>query len=564
MGRKKTHRRATAGNPQQLWDTAVAAYERGDLRRARNAVGPLVERGVAPGEPYLLAGLVEARLGQWQAAEPLLRRALERLPDRIEGWIALGNVRRMQGHADQAAAAYQEALKRQPDSVEALNNLAIAYEDMRLDIAALECHERVLALAPEYENALRSRPPLLARLRRGEEARAAYEELVQRWPGDAVLRLELAELLEKANRPDTAVEWLPDPDDLPNPSAIARAEALRARLTARSGDVEAALECLAAARRRTGRDVLGYDEGRLLDRLDRPDAAMRAFQRANDARAKEWRFRRLRDQQLLEYVEHKIRAGFAPAAEGRDQAAGNDHGPVFLVGLPRSGTTLLDRMLSAHPSIQVLEEYEALRPAEKVLADSGSPAEARAAYFEFLDRHVTLEPGRLIVDKNPLHAVHLDVVPRIFPGSRVILALRHPYDAALSCWMQNFAPSPVSIHFLEMESTAVFCARMLEMMRLFETHYAARAVRVRYEDLVADFRQVVTRTLDAIGLGWDEGVAGYAGITDRVGLITTPSYERVTRGIDDSAVDRWRRYEPWLGAFRKHLAPLLPAFGYAE
>lgn len=560
----KANRRAPWGAPHQLWDAAVAAYERGEFRRARNAVAPLVEQGVAEGEPYLLAGLVEARLGHWKTAEPLLRRATQRLPERIEGWVGLGNAQRIQGRADEAAAAYREALKRRPDSVEALNNLAVAYEDMRLDIAALECHERVLDLAPGYENALRSRPALLARLGRGTEARTAYEDLIRRWPEDATLRLELAELLEKANQPGTSVEWLPDTEALPNPVAMARAEALRARLLARGGDLEGALERLVAARQRTGRDVLGYDEGQLLDRLGRPDEAMRAFRRANTARSKEWRFRRLRNQELLEYLEHKIRRGLEPASSPDAADSGGENAPVFLVGLPRSGTTLLERILAAHPSVQVLEEYEALRPAEAVLAANGTPAEARAAYYEHLQSHVSIKPGRVVVDKNPLHTIHLDVVPRVFPSATVLLALRHPYDAALSCYMQNFAPSPASVHFLELEPAAILCARLLEMIRLFESGYSERVVRIHYEDLVADFREVVMHVLTTIGLTWDERVAEYADTTARADLITTPSYEQVTRALDASAVHRWRRYDAWLGPIPEHLAPLLPVFGYTE
>jgi len=566
MARGKTRKgkqRSPPASPEAAWRDAVAAYERGELHRARNAVAPLLEHGVTAGEPYLLAGLVEARLAVWDRAEPLLQEATSRLPEREDGWIALGNVRHTQGDAMGAAAAYRELLARRPDHVEALNNLGVAYEAMRYDVGALECFDAVLGRIPDHENALRSRPTLLARLGYGEAARHAYEDLLTRWPDDVGLRLAYAELLEQANEPDAAWAELPSGEAVAADfGARARREGLRARLTARAGDPEAALAMVAQARRDTGDDTLGYDEGRLLDRLGRYDEAMHAFTRANAARAQQWSFRRLRDQDFLAFVEDKAARGIEATEIAEAEPA--EAAPVFLVGLPRSGTTLLDRILAAHPQVQVLEEYEALRPAEQALTVGEGAAAVRRAYWAFLERHVALEPGRVIVDKNPLHTVHLDIVQRVFPGARVIVAHRHPYDAALSCFMQDFAPSPVSIHFLDRASTARLCARLLDLLGAYEAAHPATVVPVRYEGLVVDFEASASRVLNALGLDWDEAVADFQQSTARAGLITTPSYEQVTRGLYRSAVERWRRYPDWLEPVRAHLRDRLAPFGYGE
>ncbi|PSQ92161.1 MAG: hypothetical protein BRD57_03265, partial [Proteobacteria bacterium SW_6_67_9] len=175
-----------------------------------------------------------------------------------------------------------------------------------------------------------------------------------------------------------------------------------------------------------------------------------------------------------------------------------------------------------------------------------------------------LEPGRVIVDKNPLHTVHLDIVQRVFPGARVIVAQRHPYDAALSCFMQDFAPSPVSIHCLERASTARLCAGLLDLLAAYERAHPETVVPVRYEGLVVDFEASASRVLNALALDWDEAIADFQHATGRAGLITTPSYEQVTRGLYRSAIERWRRYADWLEPFRAHLSDRLVPFGYGE
>lgn len=569
MARRRTSGKGTkggkapAGDPQARFRRAVADYEAGRYRQARKALAPLLDLPDPEGYITLLAGLVDAALGDWKAAEKRLAAAVERLPRRVEGWLGLGNARRMQGDPDGAAEAYREALALQPDNAAAWNNLGIVRADTRRDHDAIACFERALELAPEYDEAARGRAEALARVARFEAAQAAYEDLLRRHPDDGELALARAELLERANRGDEALEGLPPADTLKQPGLLARREALRARLLMRDGDLDGALEVVRAARRRTREEGLGCLEGMLLDRLGQPEAAMKAFGRGNAARMRLPACRRLQRQRLPEYLDHKIAQGVEPCSE--DAAATSERTPVFIVGLPRSGTTLLDRMLDSHPDIQVLEEPESLRMAEAVIAAGGSVAEARERYWHYLDDTIGLDPARVIVDKNPLHVLHLDQVPALFPRATVVLSLRHPYDAALSCYMQDFALNPATVHFLELESTAGLCARLLRMMEGFERACPERVHRIRYEDLVTgEYRAPLEGLLNAIGLSWHDDVDGFTERASQSGIIKSASYEQVTRGLYTSAVERWRRYEEWIEPFRRELGPMLEYWGYKE
>lgn len=570
MNRKRPHRRtpgdppaiARGRDPARLWRTAVEAYEGGAPAKARRALRPLLDHPAADGLTFLLAGLVEAQLGDWRRAEKLLAKALETLPDRVEGWLTLGNARHALGRMDEAREAFKEAVDRAPHNAQAWNNLAVVNEDMGRLRDALDCYDRALEAAPGFAQALRGRAATLAQLRRFDEAKQAYEDLLARCPDQVELRLAYAEFLEQANRPEEAARYLPEPGTLKDKSADARAENLRAQLLTRDNRLETALEGLEQAHRRTGMQFLGFREGAVLDRLGRYQDAMAAFKRANKARAAQKDYQRLLAQPLDEYLRHKLETAIEIPDGGRGDRRPDHRQPVFVTGLPRSGTTLLDRMLDAHPDIQVLEELEGLRMAEAAIAEGAGAGEARRLYWEFVGRHVDLRESATIVDKNPLHVMHLDVIPTLFPGARVIFVLRHPYDAALSCFMQDFNPGPVTARFLALESTAALCAQFLRLMSQYESAVPATVTRVRYEDLVTDFRGEVTRVLGDMGLEWHESIENYSGIAARSAPIMTASYEQVTRALYRSSVQRWKHYDEWLGPFHEALGGILADFGY--
>ncbi len=558
--RNKAPRSVRNADPARLWQDAVNAYQQGNPARARRALGPLLEHPAADATTFLLAGVVEAQLEHTERAVDLLEKAVELSPESTEAWLSLGNVLHAQGRMEDAARAFKEAATRAPDNAEAWNNLGVVQEDTGHTRDALDSYNRALEVDPGFVNALRRRAPVLGRLRWFEQAREAYEDLLRRFPDDPVLRVDFAQFLEQANRPDEAWAYLPEPGQAGSKSEEARVEYLRAQLLVRKGELDTALEGLRAARERTGEDFLCYREGLILDRLGRYGEAMAAFERANRATAGQHDYKRLLSQPVPDYLRRKIEAGIQAPAPGEPGQDGT--GLVFITGLPRSGTTLLDRMLAAHPDIQVLEELEGLHMAEAALAGGAAPDEARREYWEFVNRHVDLRPGATIVDKNPMHVMHLDVLPRLFPRARVVFMLRHPYDAALSCFMQDFDPGPVTARFLDLGGTAAVCAQFLELMRLYESACPEQVTRVRYEDLVIDYQEEVKRVLDALGLDWHEGIEDYAGIAARSAPIMTASYEQVTRRLYRTSLERWRHYEKWLAPFHDELGKHLATFGY--
>jgi Sulfotransferase family len=248
--------------------------------------------------------------------------------------------------------------------------------------------------------------------------------------------------------------------------------------------------------------------------------------------------------------------------------------PVFLVGFPRSGTTLLDQMLSGHPGIDVLEERDTLQDVlkEHALSDAGLEAflrldaasleRRRQLYWrrvaEFMGER---DEDKLFVDKLPLNSVFMPLMRRLFPGARFLFALRDPRDVVLSCFMQSFTLNEAMRHFLSLQETAAYYTAVMRVGADSLERLPAAAHRVRYEDVVEDTEGEARRLLGFLGIAWEPKVLDFQE-TARWRRINTPSYHQVAQPIYASAKRRWRRYEDQLGLVMSVLEPFVKRFGY--
>jgi hypothetical protein len=289
------------------------------------------------------------------------------------------------------------------------------------------------------------------------------------------------------------------------------------------------------------------------------DLRRRYHPATGDGMRVEW----LIDQPELDPVVHRQRA-----------TAAADESPVFIVGFPRSGTTLLDQMLDAHPSLQVLEERPALEAVvaelgrlpgayPAALADCTGPAldALRQVYWDAADRHIARQPGRRLVDKYPFNLVRIHLGMTLFPRAKWVFAVRHPCDVVLSCFMQNFGFTDTTHGFWSLEQTASIYAQVMGLWLEQRQRLAPDCLDLRYEDLIADFEANARRLLEFLDLPWDPRVLAYYEHA-RTRRIATPSYAQVVQPIYRSAQNRWLNYRPWFAAVESRLAPLAQRLGY--
>jgi len=230
------------------------------------------------------------------------------------------------------------------------------------------------------------------------------------------------------------------------------------------------------------------------------------------------------------------------------QRIGSPKVPVFLVGYPRSGTTLLDTILSSHPDITVVEE----KPMVNAVLSGGD-------YFQELEKHIDLsEIKGLLVDKLPLNIVHSLEIKSYFPEAKFILALRHPCDCVLSSFMQNFGANEAMANMLKLEDAAYLYHKAMTIWK--ET--GVEGYVIKYEDVVSDLERTIKPLLDYLGLEWTESITNYAETARLRGRINTPSYHQVVRPLYKTSIERWINYQKYMEPVLPILLPWAEYWGY--
>jgi tetratricopeptide (TPR) repeat protein len=249
--------------------------------------------------------------------------------------------------------------------------------------------------------------------------------------------------------------------------------------------------------------------------------------------------------------------------------------PVFIVAFPRSGTTLLEQALDAHPMLQTMDEQPFLQNAVDDLIEQGvvypeglaaaneaQLAQARARYWALARRKVRLEPGQRLLDKNPLNLLRLPAMRRLFPNARIVLAIRHPCDVILSCFMQHFRAPEFALLCRDPVTLATGYRRAFDFWYLNLALLRPAVHEVRYESFVTDFAAQVRAVSEFLDLPWAEGMLAPAEHAQRKGFISTPSYAQVVQPVNGRAVGRWTAYRKHLSGVLPHVRPYLERWGY--
>ena len=263
-----------------------------------------------------------------------------------------------------------------------------------------------------------------------------------------------------------------------------------------------------------------------------------------------------------------------PVAGWKEPAANDAGGIAFLVGFPRSGTTLLDRMLRAHPDIEVLEEKSLFSLLHQdwsepgtleVLADVNEAQiiDARKIYRRGMSGHRRQPQRSLGIDKLPLNLAYLFLIHRLFPEAPVIFLQRHPMDACISCYFQAFELEASMGYFLDIEQTARYYDAVMQVAALSMDQVDSPPHRMLYEDLVAEPKDELTALLNYVDLEMHDSMLDYRqqGGTE---TSNTPSYQQVSQPLHTRSIGRWRHYSTQLESSLSLLKPWVKRFGYQE
>jgi tetratricopeptide (TPR) repeat protein len=593
----------------------------GDTTIACNLIAALIESGdhadaldvatreLAFSDPTLRVaryrGFLAQALERFEDAVEAYEHVIQRVPGDFESWNNLGNARSATGDLAGSVAALERAVELDPKAPPTRLNLASA---LRAADRATEA-EQVLRAAvedfPEDARALHELYVQYKREARQEEALPVLEAAVARDPDNANLQLKLGvecglvkrtEDAERAFRKAIALDPLlvdaymglviqyehtNREDEFPALIALAESNGLdqgalafmRAMEHRRAKRFQEGLESLSLVPTSIEPERSAHVRATLLDRLGRTDEAFAAFEETNRLHEASPTEPVRRAAELRDEIRAEIQT-LTPewvASWSAANPAPDRPDPVFLVGFPRSGTTLLDTILMGHPGTVVLEEQPPLNLVDKAIGglagigalDEAGIIKARADYFAEVGKIQALAPSSLLIDKSPLFLHKAPLIQRLFPNARFILALRHPCDVLLSCFMSNFRLNSAMSNFVRLEDAAEFYDLTFRHWERSRALFPLNVHGIVYERLVENVEAEVRPLFDWLGLEWHEEALDHRRTAKARGLITTASYSQVTEPIYQRAAGRWERYRAHLEPILPILKPWVDKFGYS-
>lgn len=314
-----------------------------------------------------------------------------------------------------------------------------------------------------------------------------------------------------------------------------------------------------------------------LDRQGRIDEAFATYVAENEERGRAISGDRFFDvAALVEGVSEHFSRTY-PGRWTLESAGPDDGGPypehVFLLGFPRTGTTLLEQVLFAHPDVATLEESDTLDgAAERYLLDGPSRdrftalsgaalAEERRIYWQKVRCHSPRSGARIFVDKLPLNTIKLPLIAKLFPQAKIILAVRDPRDVVFSCFRRHLPLNASTAPFLSLDKTARFFDRVMTLANLCRERLPLGFHVHRHEAFVADFRTELRALCDFLGLSWTDAFDDFASVA-RQRAIKSVSAPQVRRGLYGDGEGHWRRYRHHLDPVLSLLEPWVEMFGY--
>lgn len=606
-------RHLRAAHDARRSDTTIACnliavlIDKGDPAAALEVATPELARADATLRIARYRGYVAQSLERFDEAVAAYEHVVAREPADFESWNNLGNARSATGDLDGSVVALERAMALEPLAPPTRLNLAVALRSVERGEEAEALLKRTAEEFPEDARALHELYVQYKKEGRQDDAMPAIEAALERDPENANLQLKfgvecgLVSRIEEAEQAfrkvialdpsvtdayiGLAVQYEHSNREEELAPLIAQAEAngvaegplafIRGLEYRRAKRFEEALANLALVPPEIEPERTSHFRGQILDRLGRPDEAFEAFSATNRMHQESPTRPLVRSAALRDRLREEIGlltpewAASWPAAE----SGGAHPDPVFLVGFPRSGTTLLDTILMGHPDTVVLEEQPPLNHCDKRIGgmaaipglDAAAVADTRRFYFDEVAKvaPAPLAPGRMLVDKSPLFLSKAVLIQRLFPNARFILALRHPCDALLSCFMSNFRLNDAMANFLRLEDAAEFYDLTFRHWERARELFGLNVHTIVYERLVEDVEAEVRPLFDFLGLAWRDEALDHRKTAKARGLITTASYAQVVEPIYKRAAGRWEGY-------RRHLEPILPVmrpwaqkFGYS-
>ncbi len=577
-------------------DLAVALeYHRsGELEEAASRYRDVLQRDPDQPDALHLLGVIAYQQGKQEEAADLIGKAISQNPSVADFHLNLGNVHLARGSAERAVVCYNEALRLNPGDPTVHNNLGNALSSQGDFQSALQCYKKALVLNPNSAITNNNLGTAWKELGRYDAAIACYRRALELAPGLVEALVNLGSAYHLKGDLESAVTSCQKALEIKPESTEARFNL--GNILQEQGDFDGARVQyesvlrldpyhakthynLSLSRKYTSSDS-SHGE-RIASMLNKPDLSEKdriylqfaLGKISSDCGSYDDAFKHYREANQMarpafnreghaRYITRVVET-YAPEFFKLKGFGGSDsERPVFVVGMPRAGTTLVEQVISSHPRIEGAGELSDLdmiganlpktlsvsRPYPDCIAWLDERT-ARALAESYLERlRLVSESALRVVDKMPTNYLHLGLIAVLFPRARIIHCQRDPMDVCLSCYFQYFS---TQLNFtFDLVDLGFYYRQYERLMAHWRRVLPVPLLEIRYEDLVQNHEEISRRLVDFCGLEWDERCLEF--YNNRRPVKTASSWQ-VRQPIYATSVARWKPYERYLESLREAL-----------
>ena len=566
---------------KQIWHLVLnLKMEVKDFKNTIAIAEQMVQYNPLDEKIFASIALCHHKLKNYIKAELFFKKAISIKPDYAEAWVNLGLAVKDQGRLDNAIEAFKKAISIKPDFAEAYNNMGTVLKDLEKLDEAIEAFKKAISIKPDFAEAYNNMGTVLKDLEKLDEAIEAYNKalsiksnLVEAWSNGA-------EALEAWNKLNHLEIWL---DKAFNSFETVPADLrfLKSKMLWRKKKYEQTSCLIEDIKFETISEIRKQDylqlKAKCFEKFQRFGEAYKCFAESNSFAKNSKQYLSCGSEQYFQNLKDelvKLKSSLHKTSKAPSLVK-PEFSPIFLVGFPRSGTTLLDTILRSNSKISVVEEKGMLSAARNFLnknchydfiVELIPPKliiEGQKVYEEELKKYIKkTTTNSVFIDKLPLNLLQAPLINQLYPDAKFILALRHPMDTILSCWMQNFRLNEAMANMVDLDRIVEFYCIAMETFKICRTNYNFNIHEIRYEDLINNFHKESKAVVEFLNLQWEPEMENYQNTALKRGHINTPSYSQVIQPIYKDAQFRWLNYQKHLEQYLDQVKPWISEFGY--
>jgi len=472
-------------------------------------------------EAHSSLGNVLQELGRPKEAIAHHKQAIAVRPDYAEAHSNLGNALKELGRPEEAIAHYEQALAIQPDFAMAHYNLGISLDELGRPKEAIKRYEQALAIKPDYAEAHNNVGNALDELGRQEEAITHYEQALAIRPDYAEAHRNLTKIKPKQEQVSTIEKLLKSP-------SLSETDAIHYH----------------------------FALGNIYNDVKTFNKAFKHYDKANTLKRRAITYD---SQEYTAYVDRLIEAYSRDYFEKITACGSDSELPVFIVGMPRSGTSLVEQIISSHPLVYGAGELASFGCFEESIAEQFKSSDTYPECMALCNESITLDfskkylkelrnhslDAKRITDKMPVNFARIGLIKTLFPSARTIHCQRNALDTCTSNFMNYFAVG--NEYSFDLSELGHYYLDYERLMAHWNSLFPSEILGVQYEELVMNQEKVSRQLIEYIGLEWDDRCLDFHK-TERA--VNTFSSMQVRQPIYTHSINRWKHYE-------KHLAPLI-------